>query len=301
MGAHSASAYCVSVDGSLAVAGHGYLDHLTDADLELLARVADLAGGARRLRREPAVVPRALDRPEVHSALFGPAATASGRLVSVSPFLAFAVAVHRAATALAAASYVPERAGPGQRVPVFDAAQLSDFLQAPLRRLFLAELLASFARVASGSYWIHTDRGWRPKRFSELDPVRLAGLAQAVPEAERPRVYPRLGDVTLFLAGVFPDYVRARALGPIDAARLLRVARIATEHRERLTHAPAIELFEHLGAAWYRRAGDLVPVRSAQLAVVAEVADRFRQARRVLNHIADRDLFPAGNPWFSSP
>jgi hypothetical protein len=34
---------------------------------------------------------------------------------------------------------------------------------------------------------------------------------------------------------------------------------------------------------------------------VADVADRFRQARRVLNHIADRCLFPQGNPWFAPP
>jgi hypothetical protein len=284
-----------------ATAGRGYLDHLTDADLELIGRVAGVREGAARLRREPAAVPGLLDRREVYVTLSGPAATASGRLVAVSPFLAFAVAVHRAAAELASASYVPERAGQGQRVPVFDVAQLSDFLQAPLRRLFLAELLASFSRVASGSYWVRTERGWRPKRFSELDPVRLAGLADALPAAERPGVYRRLGDVALFLAGVFPDYVRSRALGPVDAARLLRAARVVNERRERLADAPATELFEHLGAAWYRRAYDLVPVQSAQLAVIAEVADRFRQARRVLNHIADRHLFPAGNPWFTSP
>ena len=35
--------------------------------------------------------------------------------------------------------------------------------------------------------------------------------------------------------------------------------------------------------------------------VVAEVADRFRQARRVLNHLADRYLLAAGQSWFSSP
>ena len=34
---------------------------------------------------------------------------------------------------------------------------------------------------------------------------------------------------------------------------------------------------------------------------LAEVAERFRQARRVLNHIADRCLFPQGNPWFAPP
>src|SRR5690348_10230268 len=47
-----------------------------------------------------------------------------------------------------------------------------------------------------------------------------AGLLEAVPQAERPGVYRRLGDVTLFLTGVFPDYAATRVLGPVNAARL---------------------------------------------------------------------------------
>jgi hypothetical protein len=42
-------------------------------------------------------------------------------------------------------------------------------------------------------------------------------------------------------------------------------------------------------------------VQTGRLAVVAEVADRFRQARRVLNHVADRYLMGPDNPWFAAP
>jgi len=35
--------------------------------------------------------------------------------------------------------------------------------------------------------------------------------------------------------------------------------------------------------------------------VADDVAGRFRQARRVLNHLADRYLLAAGQPWFSPP
>jgi hypothetical protein len=31
------------------------------------------------------------------------------------------------------------------------------------------------------------------------------------------------------------------------------------------------------------------------------VASRFRQARRVLNHLADRYLLAPGKPWFEQP
>ena len=179
-------------------------------------------------------------------------------------------------------------------------------LAAPARRLFLAELLASFTRVASGRYRARAGGRMRTRRFSELDPARLAGLLEAVPQAERPGVYRRLGDVTLFLTGVFPDYATAHALGPVNAARLLRAAQLPAaqlpaSQQERLAATPAIELLEHLGARWYRAARDLAPVATARLTVVGEVADRFRQARRVLNHMTDRYLLTPGNPWFAPP
>jgi len=35
--------------------------------------------------------------------------------------------------------------------------------------------------------------------------------------------------------------------------------------------------------------------------VVGEVAARFRQARRILNHLADRYLLAPDSPWFAQP
>ena len=231
----------------------------------------------------------------------GPGEGSRGWAVQASPFLIFALLVQRATTELASAAHVPERTGLRQRVPLFDAPALRDFLADTARRLFLAELLASFTRVASGRYRVRVAGRTRTRRFSELDPVRLAGLLDAVPDAERPGVYRRLGDVSLFLTGVFPDYVTSRAFGPVDAGRLLRAAGLPGPQRERLAAGPAIDLLEHLGARWYRTACELAPVRTARLAVAGDVADRFRQARRVLNHLADRYLQAAGQSWFSAP
>jgi hypothetical protein len=204
--------------------------------------------------------------------------------VLASPFLIFAVAVHRAESELATMDHVPERSAQHLRVPLFDAPQLRDFLGSAARRLFLAELLASFTRNAAayrpapkGQPGTRQARQARARRISELDLVRMAGLLDTVPEAERAGVYRRLGDVALFLTGVFP------------------------QRRDQLADAPAIDLFEHLGAQWYRAAWGMAPTRTGRLAVVADVAERFRQARRVLNHIADRCLFPQGNPWFTPP
>jgi hypothetical protein len=279
-----------------------YAEHLTEADLRLLDGLQPDAGGARTpLARDPAAIERLLADPRAFEAVFGAAGVTAGHAVLVSPFLAFGVAVHRAAADLARVDYLPERSGLRQRVPVFDAPQLRDFLDSAARRQFLAELLASFTRVASGRYRVRSGGRSRTRRFSELDPVRLAGMLEAVPEESRPGIYRRLGDVSLFLAGVFPDYAAGQALGPLDAGRLLRSARVPAAERDGLAAAPPLELLEYLGARWYRAALAVAPVRTANLAVVGEVAARFRQARRILNHLADRYLLGPDSPWFAQP
>jgi hypothetical protein len=273
-----------------------YAEHLTAADLRLLSTVANPARDG-----DPPAIEGLLADPRVFEAVFGPAAVAAGQAVLVSPFLAFGVAVHRAVADLSHLDYLPERSGLRQRVPVFDTPQLRDFLDSAARRLFLAELLASFTRVASGRYRVRSGGRSRTRRFSELDPVRLAGMLEQVPEESRPGIYRRLGDVSLFLAGVFPDYAAGSALGPLDAARLLRAARVPSAELDELAAAPALDLLEYLGARWYRAALATAPVRTANLAVVGEVATRFRQARRILNHLADRYLLSPDTPWFPHP
>jgi hypothetical protein len=289
-----------------AAVGSGYADHLTDADLGLLAsatqdlREPDWPTAAAWLRSHPEHLPGLIADQRLFHAVFGPG-DPSPTAVLASPFLIFAVAVHRATAELESMDHVPERSGSRGRVPLFDAPELRDFLGSPARRLFLAELLGSFTRAAGGQYRATVRGRPRARRFSELDLTRMAAQLDNVPEADRPGIYRRLGDVALFLTGVFPDYAVAHALGPVSAAGLLRAAQVQPREHDELTVAPAIDLFEYLGARWYRAAWSLAPARTARLAVVAEVADRFRQARRVLNHVTDRCLFPAGNPWFAPP
>jgi len=285
--------------------GREYASHLTETDLRVLAAAAAEAEGvgpveAAGLRGDPEALLRLLEHPGVYRTVLGPAETAGGWVLPASPFLVFAALVQQAAAELALMDHVPERTGLRQRVPLFDAPALRDFLSDPARRLFLTELLASFTRVASGRYRVRVGGRMRTRRFSELDPVRLAGLLDAVPQAERPGVYRRLGDVTLFLTGVFPDYATTRALGPLDAGRLLRAAGLPPAERERVAGTPAMDMLEYLGARWYRSARELAPAATARVVVVGDIAARFQQARRVLNHLADRYLL-TDTPWFEPP
>src|SRR5262249_56521487 len=76
------------------------------------------------------------------------------------------------------AVFIEEWLGPARTVPVFDVASLREFMASNSHRAFLAELLASYTRVASGSVWQRTPRGWRRRRYSELDPLRLTQLLE---------------------------------------------------------------------------------------------------------------------------
>ena len=270
-----------------------YLEHLSDADLRVLAAATEEDDAARR---DPGRIEAMIDSPAVFRRLFG----TPGRdpLLQGSPFLLFAVLVHRAVRDLGQASFVEEWVGPRQRVPVFDVGGLRDFGADPMHRFFLAELLASYTHVASGSVLVQTRRGWRRRHFSELDPLRLIELAELLPVAERASVYRRLGDLSLFLTGVFPDYAAERLVVARERRRLERA--LATADRSATERRDGIWLLESLGRRAYRIAQQAADRRSAMAGVLAEVSQNFAVARRVLNFMTDRYLFPLRRQWFAA-
>lgn len=293
--------------------GGGYLDHLAPGDLALVLRLAgrpetDAAAAAALLRREPGLLDDALASPGAAEALLrGGGAEDPDRepLVTASPFLVFAVAVEQVAAELRDATYVAEWVGPRQRLPLLGGDDLRELLADRRRRVFLAALLASYTRVASGSLWRETARGWRRQRFSELDPVRLAATLDALPEGRHPAVHRRLGDLSLFLAGVFPDHTASRAFRPIDLQRLGRAAAVAGPPGEVLGEAletrGGVGLMDHLGARWYRLAARAPAAPDAAARLLEAIAERFVEARRALNVLADRHLFPSPREWFPAP
>ncbi|MBO0689148.1 MAG: hypothetical protein J2P40_06185 [Candidatus Dormibacteraeota bacterium] len=278
--------------------GHSFLSRLSAQDLRLLAERS--AGLDPDGTWDESGLEAALGDPAVFRALFEE--DSESLLVRVSPFLVFAVLVHRVRQELGDASFLEERVGTRQRVPVFDVAGPRGFLEAPHRRLFLADLLASYTRVAGGSIWYHTPRGWRRRRFSELDPVRLAGLLEVVPEVQQPAILRRFGDLCLFLTGVFAEHVAAHPLEPRHLERLSRV--LAVDHREAapselvLAGGGGIWELDWLGTRAYRLAAAQAE-ESRQL--LQEISGGFGQARRVLDLLTRRHLQPRRGEWFGRP
>jgi hypothetical protein len=287
-------------------AGREYLARLSDADLRALvhadAVTADRATARiEALHRQPALLLDALDRPATSAAVLnlalatGPGAPpgpggATDRFALISPFLLFAAGV----------SYAPERTAPRQRIPLFDGGRLSAYLAAPRHRLFLADLLASFARISGGV--VLASKGQHRRRWNDADPHRLAVLLDAVPPAQRPPVWRRLGDLALFLAGVFPDAAERLVPDEAAASRLARrtLPEAAPDTRpERIPEGGAPDLIEWLGIRWYEQAARHVPGDAAR--DLREQAEQFRPARRVLNTAADRYLLPYSADWLRGP
>ncbi len=278
-----------------------YLEHLSDQDIDLIARVAEPqappAALRARLSKEPGLVDELLAAPQMFEVLFG----RPGREIGsrVTPFLTFGVLVYRLAGDLRNSSYVLEWAGPDRRLPLFDVPSLCAFLDDGVRRFFLIEFLASFTRVASGSMWVRTRRGYRRRRYSELDPVRLAELVDQLPGYQRPGGYRRLGDVALFLSGVFPDHTARHPLAAFERERLARSAGVSGVAA--LDDGRDLGFYEVVGAGWYRRAVDsATALVGSGPEILSDVADRFHQARRVLNLLADQHLFRL-DEWLRGP
>jgi hypothetical protein len=295
-------------------AGREYLARLSETDVRALvhadAVTADRATARiEALHRQPALVLDALDRPATSAAVLnlaraagsGPAPDpAADRFALISPFLLFAAAVHRTAADLAGTSYAPERTAPRRRIPLFDGSLLTAYLAAPRHRLFLADLLASFARI-SGGVVVARD-GQHRRRWNDADPNRLAVLLDAVPTAGRPPVWRRLGDLALFLAGVFPDAAERLVRDEAAARRLARRTLLDAGPGPRSDHFPeggAPDLIEWLGIRWYEQAARHTPGDGAK--PLRDQAEHFRPARRVLNTATDRYLLPYSADWLTAP
>ncbi|MGN6792642.1 MAG: hypothetical protein ACTHJW_09665 [Streptosporangiaceae bacterium] len=297
-------------------AGREYLARMSDADLRALVRASAVtadraAARIESLHRQPALLLDALDRPATSAAVLNLASAArpgagSGssraveRFALISPFLLFAAAIHRTAADLAAATYAPERTAPRRRVPLFDGGRLTAYLAAPRHRLFLADLLASFARI-SGGVVLGSD-GQHRRRWNDADPHRLAVLLDAVPPDGRPPVWRRLGDLALFLAGVFPDAAERLVRDEAAASRLARwtlLEATPSSRQERIPEGGAPDLIEWLGTRWYEQAARHLPRDEAR--DLWEQAQLFRPARRVLNTATDRYLLPYSADWLTAP
>lgn len=133
---------------------------------------------------------------------------------------------------------------------------------------YVASMIIAFSR--SGRAYRISDHSDQEYRYL-VDIVARMGDSR---DGEAFLLRAHLGEFSLWLSGVFPDFI---------------------ESRVRRRGAPSIEYYEQMGATGYTMASASPEAdRLGVGPVLHEVARRFRSVRSALNRISDRYLFPTG-------
>lgn len=198
------------------------------------------------------------------------------------PWLFFTVLLRRARRELEHERFTIERRSQ-QKLVLFDADRVAELLEDEELRNYLATLLASFSRVRSETVPVRIKQGvWRRYRISELDVEGLIRFADAAEENERFDLYRRIGDVCLFLTGMFPDYIETRRRYPLS--RQIRPG----VRGHVLTR---LEDYEGQGRTFYRLAAEHERAHAEGLSdLLGTLSDKFVLAEKPLTFLSDRYL-----------
>jgi hypothetical protein len=241
----------------------GYLDQ--DEAVSLLATDDEMIG---RMLDEDRLFERVTGEDEI--------------LVRISPWLFFTVLLRRARRDLEREAFtVEERAR--QKVVLFDADQVTDLIADDEVVDYLATMLASFTRVHSVTVRYRVRQGiWRRYRTSELDVDGMIRAAERMDEPLRYAAYRRIGEVCLFLAGMFPEYIENQHRYPYSGQ-----VRPAARGRTVVTR----EDYERHGAAFFRMAAEHEAAHTEGLEEVLEtLSEHFILAEKPLHFLANRYL-----------
>lgn len=258
---------------------------VTQAELESLASICkrDTAALRTELSQRPWAIYDLLADPEVVRSVLEPTSIAE----TPQPFALFAVLVRLAADELLKSNHVNEWIGPRCRLPVFDVEPIQEFICAPGRVLFVTRLLTSMVAPTA-----------LPAPVPSTDPWELIDWLDAVDDHDRVVLLRRLGDLSLFLAGVQADAHGDEVLTADQAAKVARALGMTSDEVLELADpgsiSPGLDALEALGARWYRAAFRTEPSTAP---VVVDVAQRMHAARRFLNHLSDTYLAPFTSAW----
>jgi len=203
-------------------------------------------------------------------------------LLKISPALFFEILLRKAADDLSRVGYTYEKSRT-MSIPVFDAEDLVSLLNRESLLIYLADMLSSFTRVESYAVSIRVRKGvWRKIRFNNLDIYSLMSLCDVVNDAYRFHLYKRIGDICLFILGLFPVYAERDYRYPVSGQLRPRIA-----GRRRINPQD----YEKEGQRFYRLAAEHRTARDLELSKVFwSLHENFQKAKKPLNFIAEHYL-----------
>lgn len=210
--------------------------------------------------------------------------------LKVSPALYFEILLRRVHSELQMSTHTIERTG-RQTIPVFDTNEVLEFLKRRGIIEYLATMLASFTKIRSFLIPIRVRRGvLRRVRYNDMDVDSLIRFASAAEPSQRFGYYKRIGDVCLFVSGVFSggtyrDYrqLYGEALKPVPKSWR------------------SSEDYERDGVRFYNLA---YQHRTAQMLDMADVfrgvKENFSAARKSLTYMSNRFMHAGERQLFGS-
>mgnify|MGYP000863199620 CR=1 FL=1 len=219
--------------------------------------------------------------------------------LKISPYLYFEILLRKAQRDLESKSYTIERTG-RESIPVFDSLKVAGFLDLPYVLEYLAHMLASFTRIQSYVVPVRVRKGIRRKvRYNDMDVDSLMKFASKADELERFSYYKRIGDVCLFVTGLFRGHTYSEGAdksirrdsnnqtkGSISSAWIRRVRR-------------SVEEYETEGKRFYRLAEEHPTASVLELTdVFGVLREQFSAARKPLSFISSRYLHSRQNKLF---
>ena len=272
-----------------------YLD-FTDGDLDFLVSIV-LPGLSNALSVREAIRNDPAYRKAIVSdeRVFFQVINDKESFLKISPSLYFEVLLRRAQKDLISSSYTIEREGRGN-IPVFDTGKVAGFLDTPNMLEYLANMLASFTRIRSFVVPVRVRKGIRRRvRYNDMDVDSLIDFAARVDESERFSYYKRIGDVCLFLTGLFRDstYSQKSHVGSnFQSGTYPRTTFVRKRRR-------SVEEYESEGRRFYRLAEEHPTASVLELTDVFSVLrDEFSAARKPLAFLSARYLHSRPNKLF---
>ena len=203
-------------------------------------------------------------------------------LLKISPSLFFEILLRKAANDLSRVAYTYEKTRT-MSIPVFDTEDLVSLLNRESLLIYLADMLSSFTRIESYAISIRIRKGfWRKIRINDLDIHSLMSLCDVVDDAYRFSLYKRIGDICLFILGMFPVYAERNYRYPGSG-------QIRPGFAGRRRTSP--QDYEKEGQRFYRMAAEHRTALELELSEVFwSLHKHFAKAKKPLIYIAEHYL-----------
>lgn len=210
--------------------------------------------------------------------------------LKISPPLFFEILLRKAANDLKEVGYTVEKTS-NMKIPIFDTGDVVELLDNESLLVYLADMLSSFTRIESYVISVKERKGiWRKIRFNDLDIHSLMSFCEVVEDEYRVRFYKRIGDICLFILGLFPDYAEHDYRYPFSG-------QVRPQVPGKIRISPGE--YEKKGREFYRLAAEHQVAKEQGLSEVFWALHRsFQNAKKPLNFIADHYLPYKRHKWF---